>query len=86
MRRERVDDANENSASYQYYFIGNKIEMIKKHQNDVLSKLEMRGLEPLTYCMPCNRSSQMSYTPESITKITEKREICQERTIDKNPF
>ncbi|WP_281166959.1 hypothetical protein [Treponema maltophilum] len=34
MRRERVDDANENSASYQYYFIGNKIEMIKK-QNDV---------------------------------------------------
>ena len=23
----------------------------------------MRGLEPLTYCMPCNRSSQMSYTP-----------------------
>ncbi len=46
----------------------------------------MRGLEPLTYCMPCNRSSQMSYTPESITKITEKREICQERTIDKSPF
>ena len=25
--------------------------------------MEMRGLEPLTSCMPCKRSSQMSYTP-----------------------
>ena len=32
--------------------------------------VEVRGVEPLTYCMPCNRSSQLSYTPiESAAKI-----------------
>ena len=26
--------------------------------------LEVRGIEPLTSCMPCKRSSQLSYTPK----------------------
>ena len=26
-------------------------------------EVEMTGLEPVTSCMPCKRSSQMSYTP-----------------------
>ena len=25
--------------------------------------VEVRGVEPLTSCMPCKRSSQLSYTP-----------------------
>ena len=25
--------------------------------------VELRGLEPLTSCMPCKRSSQLSYSP-----------------------
>ncbi len=27
--------------------------------------MEMIGLEPTTSCMPCKRSSQVSYTPKS---------------------
>ncbi len=26
--------------------------------------VEVRGVEPLTSCMPCKRSSQLSYTPD----------------------
>ncbi len=40
----------------------------QKKQGQNLAFMEMRGLEPLTSCMPCKRSSQMSYTPE-LTKI-----------------
>ena len=28
-----------------------------------MNVVEMRGLEPLTFCMPCRRSSQLSYIP-----------------------
>lgn len=40
---------------------------ILRHRNAVSgfgrNYMEMRGLEPLTFCMPCKRSSQVSYTP-----------------------
>lgn len=28
--------------------------------------VEVRGVEPLTSCMPCKRSSQLSYTPKYV--------------------
>ena len=27
-------------------------------------KVEIMGFEPMTSCMPCKRSSQLSYTPK----------------------
>ncbi len=30
----------------------------------VVGMVEVRGFEPLTSCMPCKRSSQLSYTPK----------------------
>lgn len=41
----------------------------------------MRGLEPLTYCMPCNRSSQMSYTPIYKKEYTKKRRVLSSTRI-----
>ena len=29
-----------------------------------IQKVEIIGFEPMTSCMPCKRSSQLSYTPE----------------------
>jgi hypothetical protein len=28
------------------------------------SMVELQGLEPWTFCMPCRRSSQLSYSPK----------------------
>ena len=39
--------------------------------------MEMRGLEPLTSCMPCKRSSQMSYTPKRFSHNTLNEWFCQ---------
>lgn len=30
-------------------------------------EVEVRGFEPLASCMPCKRSSQLSYTPGAIS-------------------
>ena len=42
---------------------------LKKAASNFMSEtaflfVEVRGVEPLTSCMPCKRSSQLSYTPE----------------------
>ncbi len=37
----------------------------KSNKNhEPVSVVEIRGLEPRTSCMPCKRSSQLSYIPE----------------------
>ena len=45
-----------------------------------ISSVEIKGVEPLTSCMPCRRSSQLSYTPPvTRRKVTPFRSIYKPR-------
>gem|GEM_PF-7127853 len=46
------------------FFVNSQLHLIGDRITDKPSAfLEMIGLEPTTSCMPCKRSSQVSYTP-----------------------
>ena len=40
-----------------------KIPKLLKINRFGIEKVEIIGFEPMTSCMPCKRSSQLSYTP-----------------------
>ena len=61
------------------------LSIVLRSQNDSRSRLlvEIRGFEPRTSCMPCKRSSQLSYTPiecsaflQPLLKRTAKIDAC----------
>jgi hypothetical protein len=41
-----------------------KIPNLLKINRFGIQKVEIIGFEPMTSCMPCKRSSQLSYTPK----------------------
>ena len=61
----------------------------KKKKSDFFSEvafMEMRGLEPLTSCMPCKRSSQMSYTPKRFHQYILDCFFCQAENEENHPL
>ena len=62
------------------FFVNSQLHLIGDRITDKPSAfLEMIGLEPTTSCMPCKRSSQVSYTPVFVLcTITKFRPYCQE--------
>ncbi len=43
-----------------------KIKKRLSNSDNLFFFVEIIGFEPMTSCMPCKRSSQLSYTPEAL--------------------
>ena len=51
--------------NYSFFYSLAEVYMLCSNRYYLILCLELRGLEPLTSCMPCKHSSQLSYSPMS---------------------